>query len=216
MVGQCGRAAVLVAAMWCCIPPTAQQGTDGNGYTGYEGFWIYDEEVPTVHGGIGTQDVVSRLDDTVSPCRYDGRICTTSKFVLSNPGEFVHNTGRSYCTSRTTVSDCDARMRAKGFAQRLDDLRPAPYQLYPQVDGHTTTTFVSGVNFHGELGLGVRTAVHKPTIQTYFKLGDGRFPPALVSRCNWACIHALVAVHARRAWLHVLHALHVCLPMPTC
>ena len=111
----------------------------------------------------------------MSPCKFDGRICTTSKAVLSNPGEFVHNTGRTYCTERVTVPSCDARMRARGFGQLLDELRPKPYELYPQVDGHTTSTFVSGVNFNGELGLGLRRAVHEPTIQTYFKIGDGLF-----------------------------------------
>jgi alpha-tubulin suppressor-like RCC1 family protein len=176
--GPRGVRGALIIALWCYVTPSAPQMV-GDGYTGYDGFWIYEEEKPTVHGGIGTEDVVARLDDSVSPCRYDGRICTTSKFVLSEPGEFVHNTGRSYCTARTSVADCSARMRARGFAQRLDELRPTPYELYPEVDGHTTTTFVSGTNFHGELGLGVRVAVHRPTIQTYFKLGDGRYEQVL-------------------------------------
>ena len=168
------RLSLGVLLLWCVLP-SVQQGTKGKSYTGYDGFWIYDEEKDTVHGGIGTMDVVSKLVDKVSPCRYDGQICSRSKAVLSNPGEFVHDTGRSYCTKRETVLDCNTRMRERGFAQRLDPFRPAPMNLYPAVDGHTTTTFTCGANFHGELGLGLRISVHKPTIQTYFKLGDGLY-----------------------------------------
>ena len=178
-VGFSRSCGVLCFLLWCTLPPSEQQGSVGQGYTGYNGFWIYDEEEPTVHGGIGTADVVPLLVDRISPCRYDGRICTRSRFVLSNPGEFVHNSGRSYCTKRTTVDTCNTRMRDRGLAQRLDALRPEPLELYPEVDGHTTTTFVSGTNFHGELGLGVRISVHRPTIQTYFKLGDGLFEQVL-------------------------------------
>jgi len=159
----------------CCVPQSRQQGTGKGGYTGYDGFWVWDEEQDARLGGFGRQDVAVRLVDAVSPCKFDGRICTRSKDVLSNPGEFVHNTGRTFCTKRTTVLDCDTRMRDRGLAQRLDAFRPQPLELYPQVDGHTTSTFVSGTNFYGELGLGTRIAVHKPTIQTYFKLGDGLY-----------------------------------------
>jgi hypothetical protein len=120
-------------------------------------------------------DVVSNLGGGMSPCKFDGRICTKSKSVLSNPGEFVHNTGRSTCIERVTVATCDARMRARGFGQQLDKLRPKTSEIYPEIDGHTTSTFVSGTNFNGELGLGLRIAVHEPTVQTYFKLGDGTF-----------------------------------------
>ena len=198
-------ALVLAVLLWCCVLETQQTmdldeadagsagwgagegeslrrqagGANGRAYKGYDGYWLFDEEEATVHGGLGDADVVSKLYDKVSPCRYDGRICTRSKRVLSNPGEFVHDTGRQYCVKRTTVEDCDVRMRARGFAQRLDQYRPKPLELYPAVDGHTTTTFVAGTNFHGELGLGVRIAIQRPTIQTYFKLGDGLYEQAM-------------------------------------
>jgi len=35
-----------------------------------------------------------------SPCRYDGTICVKSLNTYSEPGEFVHNTGRTVCLER--------------------------------------------------------------------------------------------------------------------
>lgn len=60
-----------------------------------------------------------------------------------------------------------------GYANRVDPLRPK--LVYPAVDGHTSTTYVSGVNFVGELGVMNRKSIHTPSVQTYFKLGDGEY-----------------------------------------
>ncbi len=142
----------------------------GTQYTGYPGFWIFGEEYQTSWTG---PEVLSRIVDPISPCRFDGTQCTRSKNVLSEPGEFQHDTGRSVCVQRTKIPPCRTRMVLAGYAQRLDALRPKG--VYPAVDGHTSTVLVSGVNFQGELGIGTRTAVHSPVMHRYFKMGDAKF-----------------------------------------
>ncbi|KAJ1481310.1 hypothetical protein T484DRAFT_1807997 [Baffinella frigidus] len=93
--------------------------------TGYPGFWLYGSEYDTPHAG--QPDVVSLLVDKAlscvsgaagtpsarqpdqgslrsmvqeSPCRYDGTICVKSMNTYSEPGEFVHDTGRTLCLER--------------------------------------------------------------------------------------------------------------------
>jgi hypothetical protein len=131
-------ATVLTALVWLLINSlpalNAQQGV-----TGYPGFWIFGEDYETPRAG--QQDVVGLLVDKESPCRYDGTICTKSVNVLSEPGEFVHDTGRTMCLERTTLKSCDYRMRNVSLADRLDPLRPLG--LYPEVDSHTSTTMVA-------------------------------------------------------------------------
>mmetsp|Transcript_25025 Transcript_25025/g.59613 ORF Transcript_25025/g.59613 Transcript_25025/m.59613 type:complete len:910 (+) Transcript_25025:141-2870(+) len=144
-------------------------------YTGYPGYWVYDEPYGTRY--VGPQGVIEDFNDPVSiatePCRYDGTLCLMSKDVLSDPGQFEHNTGRTVCEERLHVPTCTERMIANGFTSRLDPLRSK--LLYPVTDGHTASVLVSGANFYGELGVGTRAALRSPSLHRYWKLGDERY-----------------------------------------
>jgi hypothetical protein len=153
----------IVVALLCVSP-------SGTEYTGYPGYWIFGEEYQTPWSG---PEVLSRIIDPISPCRFDGTQCTRSQNVYSEPGEFRHDTGRSVCVERARIPLCRTRMFNFGYVQRVDPLRQKG--VYPAQDGHTSTTLVSGVNFNGELGIGTRNAVHSPVLQNYFKLGDSKY-----------------------------------------
>ena len=51
----------------CCVPQSRQQGTGKGGYTGYDGFWVWDEEQDARLGGFGRQDVAARLVELTPP-----------------------------------------------------------------------------------------------------------------------------------------------------
>eukprot|EP00960_Hanusia_phi_P000822 22456-Hanusia_phi.AAC.6 len=155
----------LLLAIFICLPRIHGQAT------GYPGYWFYGSEyTTTLKGETG---ILSQFNESLAPCRFDGEICVRSVWIMSDPGEFQHNTGRSICVETVSMSSCTTRMKDYGYSQRIDPLRP--YGLYPNTDGPSTTTFVSGLNFHGELGLGDRVPIRYPTLQKYFKIGDGLY-----------------------------------------
>jgi len=169
---------VLAALALLLLSHGGGQGGVRAQYTGYPGFWVMGPEYTTPFEG---PEVLSKVQDKISPCRYSGTQCTKSKNILSDPGEMEHDTGRSVCTERTTIPPCRARLfgmdRDGSALARIDALRDKG--VYPNDDGHTTTSFVSGFNFVGELGIGNRAAVHSPIIMSYFKLGDGIYDQVL-------------------------------------
>uniref|UniRef100_A0A6U4SV93 EGF-like domain-containing protein n=1 Tax=Hemiselmis andersenii TaxID=464988 RepID=A0A6U4SV93_HEMAN len=172
------RQAGSAAAVWVAAAACAMSGVMGQ-YTGYPGFWGLGPEYAATYSG---PSVLQSIVDTVSPCRYDGTQCTRVKNVFSAiDGSVPYDTGRSICVERTSIPLCRNRIfdmrindEAPGVAiARLDSLRDK--LIYPAIDGHTSSTFVSGFNYNGELGLGNRVAHHSPTLQSYFKLGDGKY-----------------------------------------
>ena len=83
-------------------------------FTGYAGYWFAGPNETSQYVG---EAVLNSVSDTSSPCRFSGTLCLFSEHILSDPGEYPHDTGRVVCVDRFHVPSCSARMAQLQYEQ---------------------------------------------------------------------------------------------------